>query len=166
MNAGCFNGETWQYVSQVETINRNGEIKRRTRDEFDIAYRSVSGLADDEWFVAATCRLDAGDKQTSMQIIKSLLARRAATQPVNEYNCGSVFRNPPDNFAAQLIESCGLKGKSIGGAMVSEKHANFIVNHRNASAVDIENLMEFIQATIYDKTTYELIREVQVIGDK
>jgi UDP-N-acetylmuramate dehydrogenase len=167
MNAGCFNGETWQYVLEVETINRHGEIKRRTRQDFDVAYRHVTGLSNDEWFVAATCRLKVGEKEKSMQVIKDLLARRAATQPTSEYNCGSVFRNPPDNYAAHLIESCGLKGKSIGGARVSEKHANFIINSQGlASAYDIENLIELVQKTIHAKTTHELVAEVHVIGDK
>lgn len=166
MNAGCFNGETWQYVVEVETMTRAGEIKRRHPSEFKVAYRHVSGL-NDEWFVAATCRLSPGEKDTSFQIIKELLARRAATQPTSEYNCGSVFRNPPGNFAAKLIEECGLKGKRLGGAVVSEKHANFIINYQGtASANDIESLIQLVQKTVYERTAIELVREVQVIGDE
>ncbi len=165
MNAGCFNGETWQYVVYVETMTRTGEIRKRKPEEFDIAYRHVAGLAD-EWFVAAICRMLPGDKDTSLQLIKELLAHRAATQPTSEYNCGSVFRNPPENYAARLIESCGLKGKRLGGAVVSEKHANFIINHEGtASANDIESLIECVQNTVYQQTGHELIREVHIIGD-
>lgn len=166
MNAGCFNGETWQSVVEVETMTRTGEVRRRLPSEFNVAYRHVSGL-DDEWFVAATCRLSPGEKDKSLQLINELLAHRAATQPTSEYNCGSVFRNPPQNHAAKLIESCGLKGKRFGGAVVSEKHANFIINHQGtASANDIESLIQFVQKTVYEQTAIELIREVHIIGDK
>ena len=166
MNAGCFNGETWQYVVELETMTRTGEIRRRTPDEFDVSYRHVSGLGD-EWFVAATCRMIPGDKDSSLQMIKELLAHRAATQPTSEYNCGSVFRNPPDHFAAKLIESCGLKGMRLGGAGVSEKHANFIINHDGkASAGDIESLIYYVQKTVHEKTGTELVREIHIIGDE
>ncbi len=165
MNAGCFNGETWQYVVEVETMTRQGEIRRRKPSEFEIAYRHVSGLGD-EWFISATCQFKPGDKDQSMQLIKDLLAHRAATQPTNEYNCGSVFRNPPNNFAAKLIESCGLKGKMIGGAKISEKHANFIINHQGtATSFDIESLIQWVQKTVFEQTATELVREVHILGD-
>lgn len=166
MNAGCFNGETWQSVIEVETMTRKGEIRRRKPEEFTVSYRHVAGLGE-EWFIAATCRLIPGDKEKSLQLIKELLDHRAATQPTSEYNCGSVFRNPPNHYAAKLIESCGLKGKSIGGARVSEKHANFIINHQGAaSANDIESLIQYVQKTVQEQTTIELIREVHIIGDE
>ncbi|KTC76781.1 UDP-N-acetylmuramate dehydrogenase [Legionella brunensis] len=165
MNAGCFGGETWQSVIEVETITRQGELRVRKPEEFEIAYRHVAGLQD-EWFVAATCRLVKGEKEKSLRLIKELLAHRANTQPTNEYNCGSVFRNPPGNFAARLIESCGLKGKKVGGAMVSEKHANFIINQNGtALASDIESLIELVRNTVHQETSVELIREVHIIGD-
>lgn len=166
MNAGCFNGETWQFVVEVETMTRSGEIRHRRPHEFEIAYRHVSGL-EDEWFIAATCRLSAGHKDTSLQLIKELLAHRTNTQPTSEFNCGSVFRNPPNGYAAKLIESCGLKGYCIGGAKVSEKHANFIINHHGqASASDIESLIHFVQNTVREQTSIELIREVHILGDQ
>lgn len=166
MNAGCFNGETWQFVTEVETINRFGEIKKRSADEFAISYRNVVGLASDEWFVAATCNFAKGDKDKSMATIKDLLARRRATQPTSEYNCGSVFRNPPNNFAAKLIEDCKLKGHKIGGAQVSEKHANFIINYSGeAKAEDIECLINFVRDVVYAEKAVELIQEVHIIGD-
>lgn len=165
MNAGCYDGDTWRSVVEVETMTRDGRIRHRKPSEFDVSYRHVSGL-ENEWFIAATYEFPLGDKDTSLQIIKDLLARRAATQPTGEYNCGSVFRNPPGAFAAQLIESCGLKGKSIGGAVVSEKHANFIVNHEGrASANDIELLIQFVQDTVLEQTGIQLIREVHFIGE-
>ena len=166
MNAGCFDGETWNSVVEVETINRRGEIRYRTPAEFMVSYRHVEGLAPDEWFVAARFRLLSGDKEQSLQKIKTLLAHRAATQPTSEYNCGSVFRNPPNMYAAKLIESCGLKGKKLGGAMVSEKHANFIINHQGqALASDIESLIILVQNTVQQQTGIELKREVHILGD-
>lgn len=166
MNAGCFNGETWNSVVEVETMTRQGDIRIRKPDEFEVMYRHVAGL-EDEWFISATCRLKPGNKDESMETIKTLLARRAATQPTGEYNCGSVFRNPPNQFAAQLIEKCGLKGKRIGGAMVSTKHANFIINEAGlATARDIERLIHFVQSTVYEQTGIELYREVHIVGDE
>lgn len=166
MNAGCFQGETWDSVVLVETITRTGEIRRRTPSEFAIAYRSVVGLETDEWFIAATCRLAFGEKEIAMQRIKTLLTQRANTQPTSEYNCGSVFRNPPGNHAAHLIESCGLKGFLSGGAKVSEKHANFIINHEGrASARDIEDLIVHVHTEILQKTGVNLIREVHILGE-
>lgn len=166
MNAGCFNGETWRWVEEVEVMTRQGTIQRRSPSDFKIAYRHVEGLAADEWFVAATCRLTSGHKDESMEQIKTLLARRAATQPTNEFNCGSVFRNPPNHYAAQLIEQCHLKGQRMGGAMVSTKHANFIINDDGkATAHDIETLIQFVQKTVYDQTAIKLHPEVHILGE-
>ncbi|MDD2800276.1 MAG: UDP-N-acetylmuramate dehydrogenase, partial [Methylococcales bacterium] len=127
MNAGAFGGETWGIVKNVETIDVDGQVKQREPEQFTVGYRSVKGV-DGEWFLAATLSLEAGDVVASQQKIKNLLEHRAKTQPTNQPSCGSVFRNPPDDFAARLIEQSGLKGYAIGGACVSEKHANFIVN--------------------------------------
>ena len=165
MNAGCFKGETWQSVVEVETMTRTGEIRRRKPSEFTISYRHVSGL-EDEWFISATCRLPLGDKDKSLQLIKELLDHRASTQPTSEYNCGSVFRNPPNHYAGPVIESCGVKGQRLGGAMVSEKHANFIINDQGmASAADIESLIQLVQKTVLEQTAIELVREIHIIGD-
>ena len=165
MNAGCYNGETWNFVAEVETMTRAGEIRKRKASEFNIFYRHVTGL-EDEWFVSATCQFKPGNKDESLDIIKELLARRSATQPTGEFNCGSVFRNPPNNYAAKLIESCGLKGMRIGGAVVSHKHANFIINDAGlASARDIEDLIQSVKRIVYEKTGIELCREVHIIGE-
>jgi UDP-N-acetylmuramate dehydrogenase len=165
MNAGCHGGETWDFVIEVETINRQGEIRICKPEEFDISYRHVANL-ENEGFVSATCKLSPGDKTTSLALIKSLLAHRAETQPINEFNCGSVFKNPPGSFAAQLIESCGLKGFGIAGAKVSEKHANFIINYEgNASAEAIESLIQTIKSKVYEQKQVELKPEVHIIGD-
>ncbi|MCR9191966.1 MAG: UDP-N-acetylmuramate dehydrogenase [Gammaproteobacteria bacterium] len=166
MNAGCFHRETWETVVAVETILRTGERRLRQPQEFDIGYRHVAGLEQDEWFVAAICQLTPGEQAQSTGRIKELLAHRTATQPTSEYNCGSVFRNPPDGHAAKLIESCGLKGHQIGGAMVSEKHANFIINHQGeACAKDIEQLITYVQQTVHEKTGVSLVHEVHILGE-
>lgn len=144
----------------------DGEIRIRKPEEYEVAYRHVSGPPD-EWFISATFKLQPGDKETSLQVINDLLADRANTQPTSEYNCGSVFRNPPENYAARLIESCGLKGVNVGGAVVSQKHANFIINHQGtATAADIEALIDLVQTKVREQTSIELMREVHIIGDR
>ena len=165
MNAGCSDQETWTHVIEVETMTRRGLVRQRSADEFNWTYRNVEGLAEDEWFISASCRLSPGDKASSLQHMKNLLAHRAATQPTGEFNCGSVFRNPENDFAARLIESCGLKGYTIGGAKISEKHANFIINYLGkSSARDIELLIEHIQNIVFQHTQVTLVREVHMIG--
>ncbi|MEI7866277.1 MAG: UDP-N-acetylmuramate dehydrogenase [Candidatus Methylumidiphilus sp.] len=163
MNAGAFGGETWPLVGKVLTVDRFGDVRERTVDEYQIGYRSVNG-PDGEWFLAAELKLIPGDTGQSREHIKSLLAKRAATQPVNQPSCGSVFRNPPGDYAARLIESCGLKGYRIGGACVSEKHANFIVNLGGASAGDIERLIEKVREQVKLIHGICLESEVRIVG--
>jgi len=164
MNAGAFGGETWGIVKNVETIDVDGQVKQRQPEQFTVGYRSVKG-ADGEWFLAATLSLDAGDVVASQQKIKKLLEHRAKTQPTNQPSCGSVFRNPPDDFAARLIEQCGLKGYAIGGACVSEKHANFIVNTGKATAADIELLITYVQQEVEQQQGVKLQTEVCMVGE-
>lgn len=165
MNAGCHGGETWDSVIAVETIDRSGKILQRQPSEYKVAYRHVESPSSEEWFLAGQFRFKVGDKEQCLANIRQLLARRAATQPTGEPNGGSVFRNPPGDYAARLIEACGLKGKQIGGACVSTKHANFIVNLGNATATDIEQLIALVATEVKQKHQIELIREVHVIGD-
>ena len=163
MNAGCLGSETWDLVTQVETIDHKGELHIRKPEEFDVAYRHVKGK-DKEWFVAATLQLKQGDKDEANKTIKSYLARRSATQPTQQPNCGSVFRNPEGDYAARLIETAGLKNTCIGGACVSEKHANFIINAGTATAADIEALIEKVKETVQDVHNVSLIHEVHIVG--
>ncbi|MDH5301977.1 MAG: UDP-N-acetylmuramate dehydrogenase, partial [Gammaproteobacteria bacterium] len=164
MNAGAFGGETWAIVRQVEMMNRQGKIVTRTPEEFEVGYRHVSGR-DDEWFVAATLQLTPGDGEAAKQRIKALLAKRGATQPTKLPSCGSVFRNPPGDYAARLIEAAGLKGIGRGGACVSEKHANFIVNMGGATAEEIETLLFWVQSQVEKQYGVKLVPEVKIIGD-
>jgi UDP-N-acetylmuramate dehydrogenase len=152
---------------QVLTVDRSGTLRERTKAEFEIGYRHVAPSASrEEWFAAAWFRLPKGDGEASRTRIKELLAKRIGSQPLNIPNAGSVFRNPPGDYAARLIEASGLKGLRIGGAEVSKKHANFIVNAGAASAEDIEKLIEKVRETVLVKQGVELVPEVRIIGEK
>ncbi len=164
MNAGAFAGETWAIVKAVETVNSLGQVNQKEPEDFKVSYRSVKGL-EDEWFLAATLSLEPGDSVASQLKIKELLDRRAKTQPTNQPSCGSVFKNPEGDFAARLIEQSGLKGYAIGGACVSEKHANFIVNTGQATAAEIEALIGHVQAEVKRLQNVSLQTEVCMVGE-
>ena len=164
MNAGAFGGETWRRVTLVETVDRSGRVRERLPEEFRIGYREVQGPAG-EWFLAAHLELEAGDSEAAQTEIRRLLAQRAATQPTGQPSCGSVFRNPKGDYAARLIEAAGLKGERIGGAQVSEKHANFIINTGDASAADIEALVVRVQERVEAASGIRLQPEVRVLGE-
>ena len=163
MNAGAFGGETWPLVKAVETIDRRGLRRRRLPQGFEIGYRHVRG-PEDEWFVAAELQMRSGDGEASLARVKQLLERRNSTQPVGLPSCGSVFRNPPGDFAARLIEAAGLKGTCIGGACVSTKHANFIINTGAATAADIEALIARVAETVERTHGVRLVPEVRIVG--
>jgi UDP-N-acetylmuramate dehydrogenase len=163
MNAGAHGGETWERVESVRTIDRAGEIHLRSPAEYSVGYRSVTGPSN-EWFLEATFRFEPG-VTASMEAMKAMLERRKATQPLGLPSCGSVFRNPPGDHAARLIESAGLKGYRIGGAEVSPKHANFIINTGDASATDIEELIEHVRQTVIEQHGIELQHEVRIVGE-
>lgn len=169
MNAGAHGGETWERVRSVTTIDRRGDVRIRSIGEYQVGYRSVTRIDDehdqnDEWFVEALLEFEAG-VPASQETLKALLARRKNTQPLGLPSCGSVFRNPQGDFAARLIETAGLKGDRIGGAEVSTKHANFIINRNHASARDIEALISHVQHTVSDVHGVELVHEVHIIGE-
>lgn len=166
MNAGCYGMETWQVVNKVLTINREGELHERWPREYEIAYRHLRlrEATSEEWFVGAWFSFSKGSAAAAQNKIKDLLTRRIAAQPLNQPNAGSVFRNPPGDYAARLIEAAGLKGRCLGGAMVSTKHANFIVNTGHASAADIENLIGVVQREVSKQFAMDLVPEVRIIG--
>lgn len=184
MNAGCYGSETWNVVKNVQTLMRSGKLLEREPDDYEIGYRHVVLQKRDEYlehndvrisnslpfhqeefFVGAKLRMPTGDGDIARREIKSLLSKRIASQPLNLPNAGSVFRNPPSDYAARLIEQCGLKGLQIGGARVSEKHGNFIVNMGSATAADIENLINEVRASVQQKTGICLHPEVRIIGE-
>jgi UDP-N-acetylmuramate dehydrogenase len=164
MNAGAFGGETWQHLRWVETLDRQGQMRQRPAEDYQVGYRSVSGPAG-EWFLAGVWQLEAGDAEAGMAAIKALLEKRYASQPTTQPSCGSVFRNPPGDHAARLIEQCGLKGKRIGGACVSDKHANFIINTGDARAEEIESLMEQVREQVHSQFGVRLESEVHILGE-
>jgi UDP-N-acetylmuramate dehydrogenase len=150
-------------VHSVKTIDRSGDIRDRSPDEFKVAYRSVTG-PHNEWFVEAELHFDP-QVDASMKTLKSMLARRKESQPLGLPSCGSVFRNPPGDHAARLIEAAGLKGHRIGDAQVSDKHSNFIINRGEASALDIETLINHVQKTVADIYGVHLLPEVRIVGE-
>lgn len=171
MNAGCYGGETWEIVGRAVTIDRQGRLRTRAREEFDVGYRHCAlraggRIGEDEWFAGAWFDLAPGDGAASRARIREFLERRIATQPLSWPNAGSVFRNPPGDHAARLIEACGLKGLAHGGAQVSDKHANFIVNPgRRASAADIEGLIQDVRQRVAERTGVDLVPEVRIVGE-
>lgn len=163
MNAGAFGGETWQHVAGVEVVNRRGEVVRRGPDDYRVAYRQVQGPAG-EWFLGARFQFDPA-RPTSLDAVRALIQERQAKQPLGMPSCGSVFRNPPGDFAGRLIEAAGLKGARIGGAQVADKHANFIINTGRATAGDIEALIRHVQARVAAVHGITLVPEVHVLGE-
>jgi UDP-N-acetylmuramate dehydrogenase len=153
---------------RVEVLTRQGAFERRPPEAYVIGYRSVVSRrgADDIAFTAAWFDFPPGNGAYARGRIKALLTQRIATQPLGLPNAGSVFRNPEGDHAARLIESCGLKGFAIGGARVSAKHANFIVNEEGlATAADVEALIGHVRAVVRDQTGVDLEPEVRIIGE-
>jgi len=164
MNAGAFGGETWLVVKSVITIDKLGKTRTRTANDYDIDYRSVKGHQN-EWFISADLQFESGDGEAAALKVKELLNKRAETQPTGLPSCGSVFKNPDNDYAARLIEASGLKGFAIGGAVVSEKHANFIINSGDAKASDVEELIKYVQTTVKKKQAVSLHTEVRFVGE-
>jgi UDP-N-acetylmuramate dehydrogenase len=168
MNAGSFGDETWRHVVSVETVDRSGQRRTRASDEFNVSYRHVEWPAGDlqEWFLGAEMHFEPRAAQSMpAPAAPSLLQRRRETQPIGDWSCGSVFKNPPGDHAARLIEAVGLKGYRIGDAVVSEKHANFIVNEGNAHACELERLIEHVRNAVQEFYNIRLETEVRIIGE-
>ena len=163
MNAGAFGGETWRHVLEVETIDRRGHVHTRAAGEYSVSYRHVVAPVSEEWFLAARMGFEH-QRGADESEVRSLLQRRKASQPIGEWSCGSVFTNPAGDHAARLIESSGLKGYRIGDASVSQKHANFIINHGNATAADLERLIGHVQETVERLHGVRLMPEVRILG--
>ena len=163
MNAGSFGMETWDLVKEVEVINEKGDISFLEKESFDIAYRTVT-FPFRLWFLSCSMALSS-DEQTTKDNLIELRNQRIRTQPLSENTCGSVFKNPPGNYAGALIEGAGLKGFKIGSASISEQHANFIVNEGGATARDIENLIKHTRQAVREKFDIDLQPEVRIIGE-
>ena len=166
MNAGAFGGETWSYVQQVQTVDRQGRLHTRGKQDYQISYRHLSARQTcEEWFVSAELCFDRDDQRDGKHLVKNLLAKRASSQPTGVLSCGSVFTNPEGDHAARLIEAAGLKGYRIGGAHISEKHANFFLNDQQATAADLEQLIRHAQDTVLQQFGVQLHPEVKTIGE-
>ncbi|MBH97114.1 MAG: UDP-N-acetylenolpyruvoylglucosamine reductase [Rhodospirillaceae bacterium] len=164
MNAGAFGGETWDCVETVQTIDRTGTVFNRNATDFKVGYRSVSNPFN-EWYLSATLKFEE-DREADSSNISKLMQMRGSKQPLGKRSCGSVFRNPDSSFAAELIGAAGLKGTRIGGAVVSEKHSNFIINTGGASADDVERLIHFVRDKVAAQSGVILELEVQILGEK
>ena len=162
MNAGAWGGETWRHVVEVDVLDRDGVRRTRPAADYEIGYRTVKG-PQNEWFIAARMEFEHSPAVNG-DAIRELLDKRKQTQPIGQWSCGSVFTNPPGDHAARLIESADLKGFRIGDASVSEKHANFIINHGAARAADIEALILHVQRTVAATHGIDLITEVRIVG--
>src|SRR5881397_293261 len=164
-NAGAFGTETADVLVDAELIDLNGDAWTARADELGYAYRTSSLQGTPIICLLARFRGTAGDRATAVRRIKEMANERMRKQPLAQPNTGSIFRNPPGDHAGRLIEAAGLKGRSIGGAMVSTKHANFIVNVGDASAMDVKALMELCQREVREKFDVELIPEVELVGE-
>ena len=165
MNAGCYGGNIWDHVLTVSLINNDGEIIKKNKNDFIIGYRNTS-LKENNFFISAVFKLRKNKLKNSLEKIKEFLQDRRSKQPTGLLSCGSVFKNPKNLYAAKLIESIGLKGYKIGGACISEKHANFIISDKSTKSIDIEKLINFTQKEVFKKKEVILETEVKFIGNK
>lgn len=164
-NAGAFGTETADVLVDAELVDLNGDSWVSRVDELGYAYRTSSLQGTPIVCVRARFRGRAGDRKTAVQRIKDMANERMKKQPLAQPNTGSIFRNPPGDHAGRLIEAAGLKGRAVGGAMVSEKHANFIVNTGGATADDVSALMKICQAEVAERFGVKLVPEVELVGE-
>ncbi|MEE9446870.1 MAG: UDP-N-acetylmuramate dehydrogenase [Arenicellales bacterium] len=163
MNAGAYDGDTWSLITRIECLDRDGNLSWFNKSEIEYQYRHVN-LPKQNWIVGAEIKLKPIKGLDLLRRIRELLKTRAASQPVQSANAGSVFKNPKNEYAAKLLDEAGMKGQSVGGAEFSEKHANFIINKGEASAADIEYLMQLGQAEVFKQSGIQLEPEVRIIG--
>jgi UDP-N-acetylmuramate dehydrogenase len=164
-NAGAYGSETKDVLVDAELMDPDGVTRTVTNAELGYAYRTSALQGSPEIVLRARFRGTPGDRATAVRRIKEIANERAARQPLAQPNTGSIFRNPPGDFAGRLVEAAGLKGRRAGGAMVSEKHANFIVNTGEATAADVLELMRVCQREVKEKFGVDLVPEVEVVGD-
>ena len=166
MNAGAWGAETWPSVLEAEVLLRSGRAEWWAAASFKWDYRHVELPKNVLGFLAARFHVDDDHAGAHERYTKEALAKRKASQPVGKPSAGSTFKNPPNDHAARLIESCGLKGHRIGGAQVSTHHANFIITDQAARAADVEALIGHIQAVVKERAGVDLVTEVRIVGDE
>lgn len=165
MNAGAYGGEMKDVILESEYLDTDGEIKTFTKEEHDFGYRHSIYTGTDKFILGAKLKLNHGDKEEILKTMNELLKRRNDKQPLNFPSAGSVFKRPEGYFAGKLIEDSNLKGYSVGGAKVSEKHAGFIINTGDATASDVRKLVEHIRETVLKNFNVELVCEIKMIGE-
>lgn len=163
MNAGAFGGDTWSMIERIECLDREGNIAWFEKSEISYQYRYVD-LPENNWIIGAQIKLKSIKGLDLGRRIRELLKTRGNSQPVQSANAGSVFKNPENDHAARLLEEVGMKGRAIGGAEYSTKHANFIINKGNANASDIEALIELGRKAVKQRFGIELEPEVRIVG--
>jgi UDP-N-acetylmuramate dehydrogenase len=163
MNAGAFGKEIGDWVKEITVITAGGEVVARNRSQLKFSYRALH-MEKNSVIIGACLKVDTGDVKTVAKRIAGYLKRRKENQPIGYPSAGSVFKNPPNDYAGRLIELAGLKGKKIGGAMISEKHANYIVNTGDATAKDILELLSMTQKKVRKETGVKLEPEIKVVG--
>lgn len=163
MNAGAYGGEMKDVVYSVSHITKEGEIGRTDKDELEFGYRNSVYRSNGCIITGITLKLNKAQKSEIQEKMDDFLSRRASKQPLEFPSAGSVFKRPEGAFAGTLIEQCGLKGKTVGGAQVSEKHAGFIINKSNATAQDVKNLIKEIKNTVKSETDFDLECELIMI---
>jgi UDP-N-acetylmuramate dehydrogenase len=164
-NAGAFGADTASAVLDARLLDLNGDQWTASREDLGYSYRTSALQGTPLICVRARFQGDPGDRATAVRRIKEMANERIAKQPLAQPNTGSIFRNPPGDHAGRLIEAAGLKGTRIGGAMVSEKHANFIVNTGDATAADVRALMRRCQQVVRERFGVELRPEVELVGE-
>lgn len=165
MNAGAYGREIKDVILSAKSLTFSGELINRDAEEMELTYRRSIYRRIDEIILSAKFELEKGDKLHIKEKMSEFIGRRKEKQPLDYPNAGSIFKRPVGNFAGTLIQSCGLKGKKIGGAMVSNKHSGFIINTGNATCKDVVNLIDHIKATVFEKANIALECEVEFIGD-
>lgn len=163
MNAGAYDGEMKDVVHSVSHISPSGEIGRTEKENLNFGYRTSVYRSNNMIITGVTLKLKKGNPDEIRAKMDDYMSRRSTKQPLEYPSAGSVFKRPEGNFAGALIEQCGLKGKTCGGAQVSEKHAGFIINKSNATSKDVRDLIDEIQKTVSEKTGYSLECELIIL---
>jgi len=164
MNAGAFGGEISHCVTAIEVVDAADGVRELPRDALRFGYRRFD-LPADHIVTRIDFALAAGEPQAIRETMAAAKRKRDKKQPLGFPNAGSVFKNPPGEFAGKLIEAAGLKGRRVGGAMVSEQHANFIVNLGDATAADVKALMDEVSEAIWQARAIRLVPEIKLVGD-
>lgn len=164
MNAGAYGGEIADIIENAVVFTPGGKVTTLSKDDLDLGYRTSKLQSTRYILLSAAFSLQSGNKEVISSAMDDLMNRRMTTQPLDKPSCGSTFKRPAGNFAGKLISDCGLKGMSVGGAQVSEKHAGFIVNSGGATSRDILDLVQLVKKTVFEKTGVLLEEEIRIIG--